>query len=99
MTGVAVEHEAPRVQPYSPITRIREEHVLAERMSLLEEAPLFSVLHPADLRVLASKFHPVRYRRGGGIFREGENAEQRFLIRDWRGEPSPAPPTGHGPRL
>ncbi len=94
MTGVAVEHEASRFQPYSPITRIREEHVLAERMSLLEAAPLFSVLHPTDLRVLASKFHLVRYRRGDVIFREGETAERLFLIGDGRVKLSTASPTG-----
>src|SRR5439155_92424 len=42
------------------------------------------VLVPADLRVLASKFHPVRYRRGEVIFREGETAERLFLIGEGR---------------
>src|SRR5213594_646991 len=49
-------------------------------MSLLEQAPLFSVLHPTDLRILAARFHLVRYGRGEVIFREGETAERLFLI-------------------
>ena len=64
----------------SLISRAREEHVVGERVTLLEQAPLFSVLHPADLRTLASRFHPVRYARGEVIFREGEPAERLFLI-------------------
>ncbi|MGH8934833.1 MAG: Crp/Fnr family transcriptional regulator [Acidimicrobiia bacterium] len=64
----------------SSITRLRKQHVLAERLELLEQAPLFSVLHPSDLRILADKFHPVRLRRGEVIFREGEPAERLFLI-------------------
>jgi CRP/FNR family cyclic AMP-dependent transcriptional regulator len=71
-------------EPTSPIARIREEHVVGVRMALLEEAPLFAVLHTADLRVLAGKFHPVRYRRGEVIFREGEPAERLFLIGEGR---------------
>jgi CRP-like cAMP-binding protein len=54
--------------------------MLIERIELLEQAPLFSVLHPTDLRVLASRFHPVRFARGEVIFREGEPAERLFLI-------------------
>ena len=62
------------------ISRVREEQMLVERVELLEQAPLFSVLHPTDLRTLASRFHPVRYGRGEVIFREGEPAERLFLI-------------------
>lgn len=62
------------------ISRVREEQMLIERIELLEQAPLFSVLHPTDVRVLASRFHPVRFGRGEGIFREGELAERLFLI-------------------
>jgi CRP/FNR family cyclic AMP-dependent transcriptional regulator len=89
-----VESEEERAANRSPITRIREEHVLSERMALLEEAPLFSVLHTADLRVLASKFHPVRYRRGDVIFREGEIAERLFLIGEGRVKLSTASSAG-----
>lgn len=64
----------------STISRLRAAGLLTERVALLEQAPLFSVLHPADLLVLAEKFHPVRYRRGEVIFREGEPAERLFLI-------------------
>ena len=71
-------------EPASPIARLREEQLLGERMALLEQAPLFAVLVPADLRVLASKFHAVRYRRGEVIFREGETPERIFLIGEGR---------------
>jgi CRP/FNR family transcriptional regulator, cyclic AMP receptor protein len=81
-------------EPISPITRIREEHVVAVRVALLERAPLFSVLHTADLRVLAGKFHVVRYRRGDVIFREGEPAERLFLIGEGRVKLSTASPSG-----
>jgi CRP/FNR family cyclic AMP-dependent transcriptional regulator len=80
--------------PESPITRLRREQVLGERVALLEQAPLFSVLHPDDLRVLAGKFHPVRYRRGEVIFREGEPAERLFLIESGRVKLSISSPTG-----
>ena len=78
----------------SPIARLREEQMLADRMALLEQAPLFVVLVPADLRVLASKFHPVRYRRGEVIFREGETAERLFLIGEGRVKLTTASPAG-----
>lgn len=64
----------------SPISRLREERIVEERVALLEQAPLFSVLHPNDLKALAGKFHLVRYRRGEGIFREGEPAVRLFVI-------------------
>ena len=63
-----------------PISRLRQAATLLERVTLLEQAPLFSVLHPHDLRQLASKFHLVRYRKAEMIFREGEAAERLFLI-------------------
>jgi CRP/FNR family cyclic AMP-dependent transcriptional regulator len=62
------------------ISRVREEEMLVERVELLEQAPLFSVLHPTDLRVLASRFRLVRFGRGEVVFREGELAERLFLI-------------------
>ncbi|MGH8874976.1 MAG: Crp/Fnr family transcriptional regulator [Acidimicrobiia bacterium] len=62
------------------IARARARERLRERISLLEHAPLFSVLHPSELTVLADKFHGVVYRRGETIFREGEPAERLFLI-------------------
>jgi CRP/FNR family cyclic AMP-dependent transcriptional regulator len=92
-----MESQAERTaarDPRSPITRIREEHVVGERIRLLEEAPLFAVLHPADLRVLAGKFHAVRYRRGDVIFREGEPAERLFLIGEGRVKLSTSSPMG-----
>lgn len=64
----------------SPVTRLREEQMAEARVALLERAPLFSVLPPAELRTLAQKFHSLRYRRGEMIFREGEPAERMFLI-------------------
>jgi CRP/FNR family transcriptional regulator, cyclic AMP receptor protein len=76
------------------ISRVREEQMLVERVELLEQAPLFSVLHPTDLRTLASRFHPVRYGRGEVIFREGEPAERLFLIDSGRVKLSIASPTG-----
>lgn len=53
---------------------------LQDRVGLLEQAPLFSVLHPRDLQVLASKFHEIAYKRTEMVFREGEPAERLFLI-------------------
>lgn len=78
----------------SPIARLREEQVLGVRTALLEQAPLFSVLHPNDLRVLASKFAVVRYRRGDVIFREGETAERLFLIGEGRAKLSTSSSSG-----
>lgn len=76
------------------ISRVREEHMLIERIELLEQAPLFSVLHPNDLRTLATRFHPVRYGRGEVIFREGEPAERLFLVDVGRVKLSTASPSG-----
>lgn len=78
----------------SPISRIREERLLADRLELLARAPLFSVLEADDLRLLAEKFHPVRYRRAEMIFREGEPAERLFLIERGRVKLSIASPSG-----
>jgi CRP/FNR family cyclic AMP-dependent transcriptional regulator len=58
--------------------------IVASLIQLLEQAPLFSVLHPDDLRGLAGKFSQVRYGRGDTIFREGERADCLFLIDDGR---------------
>ncbi len=66
-------------QSDSPIARLRQQTVADERVALLEQAPLFSVLGPHDLRDLASKFYSVRYQRGEALFREGEPAERLFL--------------------
>jgi CRP-like cAMP-binding protein len=68
--------------------------MLHERVELLEQAPLFSVLDPADLRILAARFHLVRYGKGEVIFREGETAERLFLIDSGRVKLSIASPTG-----
>jgi CRP/FNR family cyclic AMP-dependent transcriptional regulator len=76
------------------ISRVREEQMIMERVELLEQAPLFSVLHPGDLQVLASRFHPVRYARGEVIFREGEPAERLFLMKSGRVKLSIASPSG-----
>lgn len=54
--------------------------MLADRVRLLERAPLFSVLDPHDLGELARKFYAVSFRRNEMIFREGEPAERLFLI-------------------
>lgn len=78
----------------SPLARLREEHLLAERVDLLGQAPLFSVLDQADLSLIAGQFHPVRYRRGEGIFREGEPAERLFLINSGRVKLSIGSPVG-----
>src|SRR6266511_1245119 len=76
------------------ISRVREEQMIMERVELLEQAPLFSVLHPGDLQVLASRFHPVRYARGEVIFREGEPVERLFLMKSGRVKLSIASPSG-----
>ncbi len=55
-----------------------------ERIDLLEQAPLFSVLQASDLRLLAAKFYTILYRKGEMIFREGEPAERLFLIDEGR---------------
>ncbi len=65
--------------PDSPITRLHHQNVAEERVALLQQAPLFSVLSANDLRDLASRFYSVHYRRGEAIFREGEPAERLFL--------------------
>jgi CRP-like cAMP-binding protein len=73
---------------------VREEQMLGERVQALEHAPLFSVLSPADLRALSTRFHPVRYGRGEAVFREGEPAERLFLIDSGRVKLSTASTTG-----
>lgn len=76
------------------VARLRERQVLEERVGILSEAPLFSVLHPVDLQSLAGKFHPIRYRKGDVIFREGEPTERLFLIAEGTVKLSIASPTG-----
>jgi CRP/FNR family cyclic AMP-dependent transcriptional regulator len=78
----------------SVISRVRQEHMLVERVELLEQAPLFSVLHPSDLRILGTRFHLVRYGKAEVIFREGETAERLFLIDTGRVKLSITSPTG-----
>lgn len=87
--GSPSEEDAP-----SLISRVRQEQLLVERIDLLEQAPLFSVLPQADLRALASRFHPVRYPKGEIIFREGESAERLFLIDRGRVKLSTSSPSG-----
>jgi CRP/FNR family transcriptional regulator, cyclic AMP receptor protein len=76
------------------ISELRHDQELAERVALLEQAPLFSVLRGEDMRDLADKFHAVRYRRSEVIFREGEPPERLFLIDDGRVKLTTASPTG-----
>ncbi len=78
----------------SSIARLRADRAVEDRVVLLGQAPLFSVLHPMDLRFLAEKFHPVRYERGEVIFREGEPAERLFLIDRGRVKLSITAPSG-----
>lgn len=78
----------------SPISRLRTQQLLEERVSLLEQAPLFSVLHPGDLETLAGKFHVIRVRKGEVIFREGEPAERLFLIDQGKVKLSMGTPAG-----
>jgi CRP/FNR family transcriptional regulator, cyclic AMP receptor protein len=73
---------------------LRRSQELGERVTLLEQAPLFSVLRGEDMRDLADKFHATRYRRGEVIFREGEPAERFFLIDTGRVKLTTASPTG-----
>src|SRR6266700_1086625 len=94
MVGGAQPHGEPGRPAAASISELRRDQELAERVSLLEQAPLFSVLRGEDMRDLADKFHAVRYRRGEVIFREGEPAERLFLIDEGRVKLSIASPTG-----
>lgn len=76
------------------IRELRKNQEIGERVRLLEQAPLFSVLRGEDMRDLAGKFHLVRYRRGEVIFREGEPAERLFLIDEGKVKLTIASPTG-----
>lgn len=89
-----MEEPTRRGDEESPITALRRRQVVDERVTLLEQAPLFSVLRGEDLRDLADKFHVARYRKGEGIFREGEPAERLFLIESGRVKLTIASPTG-----
>lgn len=89
MTTSGPEHEG-----LSPVTRLREEHLLEGRVRLLERAPLFSVLPPPELRTLAQRFHALRVGKGEMIFREGEPAERMFLIGEGRVKLSASSPQG-----
>jgi CRP/FNR family cyclic AMP-dependent transcriptional regulator len=68
----------------SPVARLQQQHLLADRVAMLERAPLFSVLPPSELATLADKFHPTRFQRGELIFREGEPAERLFMVGEGR---------------
>jgi len=63
--------------------RMRDEE-LRERVALLGQAPLFSVLQPGDLHRLAAKFYAVQFQRGDVLFRYGEPPERFFLIETGR---------------
>jgi CRP/FNR family cyclic AMP-dependent transcriptional regulator len=89
-----VDHREPPRAETTPIGELRRNQELAERVSLLEQAPLFSVLRGEDMRDLADKFHSVRYRRSEVIFREGEPAERLFLIDEGRVKLSTASSAG-----
>src|SRR6266571_366221 len=84
----------PKHVPVPSIKELRRDQEIGERVTLLEQAPLFSVLRGEDMRDLADKFHAVRYRKGEVIFREGEPAERLFLIDEGRVKLSIASPTG-----
>ena len=90
MTGTPLPH----ARGGSRITELRRKQVIDERVVLLEQAPLFSVLRGEDMRDLSEKFHEVRYRKGEVIFREGEQAERLFLIANGRIKLTTASPTG-----
>lgn len=78
----------------SSIPLFRKERTLQERVALLQNAPLFSVLRSDDLWRLAEKFYSMRYREKEVIFREGEPADLMFLIESGRVKLSIASPTG-----
>src|SRR2546430_6298591 len=80
------------------ISELRRGQELAERVSLLEQAPLFSVLRGEDIRDLADKFHAVRYRRAAGVLPGGAAAAPLFLLVHRRAEattPLPTTPEVH----
>ncbi len=78
------DSDATSSVPPSPIARLQKAEVIRDRLDLLEQAPLFSVLHHRDLVSLATKFYPLRCRKGEMIFREGEPADRLFLIEEGR---------------
>ena len=51
---------------------------------LLTEHPFFRGLAPGDIRFLAGCVKNARFQAGQVIFREGEDADQFYLIRDGR---------------
>jgi hypothetical protein len=56
-SALSPEGESPFVGPLmettSPISQLKSEHLLRDRILLLEQAPLLSVLDSSDLQVLA----------------------------------------------
>lgn len=84
-------------QPLKPfsISRLRAQQTLDERIALLVQAPLFSVLPKGELETLAAQFHDVRYRKGEIIFREGEPAARLFLIDEGQVKLTIASPGGN----
>ena len=72
--------DLPPLRRSSPITDLRERSLLDERVSLLERAPLFSVLPREEMHDLAAKFYSASYGKADIIFREGEPAERLFII-------------------
>jgi CRP/FNR family transcriptional regulator len=70
MVTMAAESERP----------LDRERLLHERVTLMEQVPLFSSLHPDDLSALAERVRAMRFGRGQTIFRAGEPARHLFLI-------------------
>lgn len=92
---VSIPHEGVDPDEGSPIARLRRESQLRGKIELLEQAPLFSVLHPRDLSFVAQKLHTVGYHKGEAIFREGEPAERMFVLDSGKVKLSIASTTGH----
>ncbi len=84
----------PTESPESPIADLRRQKALSERVALLQQAPLFSVLQSNDLWELAEKCNAIDYRKTEMIFREGEPAERMFLVDAGRVKLSIASPAG-----
>jgi len=83
-----------RDENLSLAARLRNEKI-RERVQLLGHAPLFSVLQPGDLDLLASKFYDVAFQRGEMLFRYGEPSERLFLIEKGRVKLTIPSPSGN----
>ena len=54
---------------------------------ILKEHPFFAAFNPEQIQLLAGCARNHRFTAGQYLFREGDAADEFFLIRQWQGSP------------